>query len=130
MKNTTFAPIALVLAVGHTLNRLNTDSEIVVMNASGMSPWRIFRPFLTTTLVVSLLVRRHRLWIRISPTAGAGTVNVEVGGLARTDNSGWGSEFERLTERLLEGFAPRPPEVPSRPMQPAGVAARPGEDAE
>ena len=50
------APIALVIAVGHTLNRLNTDSEIVVMNASGMSPWRIFRPFLTTTIVVSLLV--------------------------------------------------------------------------
>src|SRR5882757_4324766 len=50
------APLALVVAVGHTLNRLNTDSEIVVMNASGMSPWRIFRPFLTTALVVSLLV--------------------------------------------------------------------------
>jgi lipopolysaccharide export system permease protein len=50
------APIALVVALGHTLNRLNTDSEIVVMNASGMSPWRIFRPFLTTTLVVSALV--------------------------------------------------------------------------
>ncbi len=50
------APLALVVAVGHTLNRLNTDSEIVVMNASGMSPWRIFRPFLTTTLVVSTLV--------------------------------------------------------------------------
>jgi len=50
------APLALVVAVGHTLNRLNTDSEIVVMNASGMSPWRIFRPFLTTTLLVSLLV--------------------------------------------------------------------------
>jgi lipopolysaccharide export system permease protein len=50
------APIALVIAVGHTLNRLNTDSEIVVMNASGMSPWRIFRPFLMTAGVVSLLV--------------------------------------------------------------------------
>jgi len=50
------APLALVVAVGHTLNRLNTDSEIVVMNAAGMSPWRIFRPFLTTTIVVSLLV--------------------------------------------------------------------------
>jgi lipopolysaccharide export system permease protein len=50
------APIALVVAVGHTLNRLNTDSEIVVMNAAGMSPWRIFRPFLTTTLAVSALV--------------------------------------------------------------------------
>ncbi len=30
-----------------------------------------------------------------------GTVNIELGGLARTDNSGWGSEFEKLTERLL-----------------------------
>jgi lipopolysaccharide export system permease protein len=45
-----------VIAVGHTLNRLNTDSEIVVMNASGMSPWRIFRPFLMTAAVVSVLV--------------------------------------------------------------------------
>ncbi len=50
------APLAMVIAVGHTLNRLNTDSEIVVMNASGMSPWRIFRPFLTTTILVSVLV--------------------------------------------------------------------------
>ena len=50
------APLALVVAVGHTLNRLNTDSEIVVMNASGMSPWRVFRPFLMTTIVVSALV--------------------------------------------------------------------------
>ena len=53
------APLALVVAVGHTLNRLNTDSEIVVMNASGMSPWRVFRPFLSTALVVSALV----LWV-------------------------------------------------------------------
>jgi lipopolysaccharide export system permease protein len=50
------APIALVVAMGFTLNRLNTDSEIVVMNAAGMSPWRIFRPFLLTTLAVSLMV--------------------------------------------------------------------------
>jgi lipopolysaccharide export system permease protein len=50
------APVALVVALAFTLNRLNTDSEIVVMNASGMSPWRIFRPFLLTTIAVSLLV--------------------------------------------------------------------------
>ena len=50
------APIALVVAVGHTLNQLNTDSEIVVMNASGMSPWHIFRPFLITTMVVAVMV--------------------------------------------------------------------------
>ncbi|OBI89773.1 cytochrome C biogenesis protein ResB [Mycobacterium sp. 1245805.9] len=53
-------------------------------------------------LVVSLLVRRRRVWVRLSPAAG--TVNVEMGGLARTDNSGWGDEFERLTERLLHGL--------------------------
>jgi lipopolysaccharide export system permease protein len=50
------APIALVVAIGYTLNRLNADSEIVVMNAAGMSPWRIFRPFLLTTLAVSIMV--------------------------------------------------------------------------
>ena len=32
-----------------------------------------------------------------------GTVSVELGGLARTDKSGWGDEFERLTQRLLAG---------------------------
>ena len=34
-------------------------------------------------------------------THAPGTVNVELGGLARTDNSGWGDEFEKLTERML-----------------------------
>jgi len=53
-------------------------------------------------LLVSLVVRRRRVWVRITPT-GAGTVGVELGGLARTDNSGWGDEFEKLTERLLPG---------------------------
>ncbi|WP_163702007.1 cytochrome c biogenesis protein ResB [Mycolicibacterium sarraceniae] len=53
-------------------------------------------------LVVSLIVRRRRVWAKIYPTEGqAGTVNVELGGLARTDNSGWGGEFEKLTERML-----------------------------
>jgi cytochrome c biogenesis protein len=59
-------------------------------------------------LVVSLLIRRRRIWVRISPAstndAVGGTVNVELGGLARTDNSGWGDEFERLTEKLLTGL--------------------------
>lgn len=50
------APIALLIAVMHTLNRLATDSEIIVMNAAGLSPWRFLRPFLIATLLVSLLV--------------------------------------------------------------------------
>ena len=50
------APIALVIAVAHTLNKLATDSEIIVMNAAGMRPWQMFRPFLYATVVVSLIV--------------------------------------------------------------------------
>ena len=50
------APIALVIAVAHTLNKLSTDSEIIVMNAAGMSPWLLFRAFMTVAVVVSLLV--------------------------------------------------------------------------
>ena len=50
------APLAFMLAVAHSLNKLNADSEIIVMNASGMSPWRIFLPFLTVALMVSVLV--------------------------------------------------------------------------
>ena len=52
-------------------------------------------------LLVSLVVRRRRVWVRLTP-AGPGTVSVELGGLARTDNSGWGDEFERLTQRLID----------------------------
>jgi lipopolysaccharide export system permease protein len=50
------APLALMIATTYTLNKLNTDSEIIVMNASGMSPWRICVPFLTVGLIVAALV--------------------------------------------------------------------------
>jgi len=69
-------------------------------------------------LLVSLIVRRRRVWARIGTAGGGrddsatpGTLNVELGGLARTDNSGWGGEFEKLTERLLTGL---PGTVPSK----------------
>ncbi|HVZ51612.1 MAG TPA: LPS export ABC transporter permease LptF [Pseudolabrys sp.] len=48
------APIALLIAVVHVLNKLSTDSEIIVMNAAGMSPWLLFRSFMTVAIVVSL----------------------------------------------------------------------------
>ena len=62
----------------------------------------VFAVTMMAGLLVSLLVRRRRVWVRLTPAAG--TVNVELGGLARTDNSGWGDEFERLTDRLLAGL--------------------------
>ncbi|BBX98331.1 cytochrome c biogenesis protein ResB [Mycobacterium lacus] len=62
----------------------------------------VFAITMMAGLLVSLLVRRRRVWVRL--TREAGTVSVELGGLARTDNSGWRDEFERLTERLLAGL--------------------------
>ena len=50
------APIALFIAVLHTLNKLATDSEIIVMNAAGMSPWTLFKAFVPAILVVSAIV--------------------------------------------------------------------------
>jgi lipopolysaccharide export system permease protein len=50
------APIAVMIAISHTLNKLATDSEIIVMNAAGMSPIRMFLPFVYATCVVAMLV--------------------------------------------------------------------------
>ncbi len=58
-------------------------------------------------LLVSLVVRRRRVWARVTPggqencSAQTGTVNVEFGGLARTDNSGWGEELDSLSQKIL-----------------------------
>jgi lipopolysaccharide export system permease protein len=50
------APIAFVIAVVYAIDKLNGDAELVVMNAAGMSPWRLFRPFLAAAVTVALLV--------------------------------------------------------------------------
>jgi lipopolysaccharide export system permease protein len=47
------APIALMIAISHTLNKLATDSEVIVMNAAGFSPFRLFVPFFYATCVVA-----------------------------------------------------------------------------
>jgi len=64
----------------------------------------VFAITMMAGLVVSLLVRRRRVWVRLVAADAPDTVNVELGGLARTDNSGWGDEFERLTDRLMAGL--------------------------
>jgi lipopolysaccharide export system permease protein len=50
------APFAFMVAMAFVLNKLATDSELIVMNAAGMSPWHLFRPFLAVAAIVSLLV--------------------------------------------------------------------------
>ena len=61
------APIAFVISASHVLNKLSSDSEIIVMNAAGLSPWRALRPLLAAALVVSVLVAF--LAIYLSPLA-------------------------------------------------------------
>ena len=50
------APIALMIAAAFVLNRICADSELIVLNAAGSSPWRLFRPFLLVALTVALVL--------------------------------------------------------------------------
>ena len=55
-------------------------------------------------LVLSLIIKRRRVWVRVTPASGDGDDRhtlVEVGGLARTDQAGYGEEFNRIAERIL-----------------------------
>ncbi len=50
------APVALFIAAIYTLNKLNGDSELIVMSAAGMSPRRLMRPFVWLAGTVALVV--------------------------------------------------------------------------
>ncbi|MDR6870226.1 lipopolysaccharide export system permease protein [Bosea sp. BE125] len=56
------APVALFMATLYTLNRLNSDSELIVMNAAGVAPHRLTRPFIVLTIATSLIV----CWMTLS----------------------------------------------------------------
>src|SRR5215468_6286797 len=47
------APVAFVIAAAYVLNKLASDSEIIVMNAAGMSPWLLFRAFFSVAIAVA-----------------------------------------------------------------------------
>ncbi|MBR1169344.1 LPS export ABC transporter permease LptF [Bradyrhizobium liaoningense] len=99
------SPIALMIAISHTLNKLATDSEIIVMNSAGFSPFRLFYPFFYATCVVALLVafiaaylapdgmRRIKQW-DAEITADVLTNILQPGRFARLD--------ENLTIRIRE----------------------------
>jgi lipopolysaccharide export system permease protein len=48
------APFSLLIASIHTLNRLNGDSELIVLTASGATVWRTARPLLLLAMLVAL----------------------------------------------------------------------------
>ena len=59
------APVALFAGVLYTLNKLNGDSELVVMAASGVSPVRLLRPMALLSGLVFALVAV--LYIQVQP---------------------------------------------------------------
>jgi len=109
------APIALVIAVAHVLNKLSTDSEIIVMNAAGMSPWVLFRAFMTVALVVSLGVavigtyfapkglRMLRDWLTEVRADVVGNI-VQPGRFTTVENNVTIHIRERLTNGELRGI--------------------------
>ena len=50
------APIALLIAATHTLNRLNGDSELIVLASGGAPVWFVARPLIYLALLLSLLL--------------------------------------------------------------------------
>ena len=109
------APIALMIAISHTLNKLATDSEIIVMNAAGLSPYRLFRPFIYATCVVALMVafiaaylapdgmRRIKQW-DADITADVLTNILQPGRFAQLDQNLTIRIRERLPGGVLSGI--------------------------
>lgn len=50
------APFSLLIGALHTLNRLNTDSELIVLSAAGSTVWTVARPLLLLALIVGLFL--------------------------------------------------------------------------
>jgi len=75
----------------------------------------IFAVSMIGGLLVSLMIKRRRIWVRLTAVDNNRTT-VEVGGLARTDQVGWGEEFPKICERLLseDDPAPQPQEHPMK----------------
>ncbi|HEY7222250.1 MAG TPA: cytochrome c biogenesis protein ResB [Micromonosporaceae bacterium] len=69
-------------------------------------------------LMISLSGKRRRIWARISPADGGGSL-ITIGGLARTDHPGFGDEFAGVV-RLAGGDPPAQDQEPA----PVGTSER------
>ena len=59
----TVAPIAFLIASLHSLNRLNGDSELIVLSAAGASVWRLFVPYMALAVIVSVSVLAANIFV-------------------------------------------------------------------
>ena len=58
------APVALVIAIIHVLNRLNNDSELVVVTAAGAPRMQVVSPVMSSALIVMLLTAFISLYLQ------------------------------------------------------------------
>jgi len=56
-------PVAFFIGLIVALNRLNSDSELAVLTASGMSPMRLLRPVLIAAFMATLLCGTLTVWV-------------------------------------------------------------------
>ena len=57
------APNAMLMASLYTLDRMNGDSELIVMTAAGAPVWRIGAPFVVLASMVCLVILICNLWV-------------------------------------------------------------------
>jgi len=56
-------PVAFFIGLILALNRLNSDSELAVLNATGMSPIRLLRPILVAACLAMILCGLLTVWV-------------------------------------------------------------------
>ena len=69
----------------------------------------IFAITMIVGLMLSLTIKRRRVWYRITPGVDGGRTVVEIGGLARTDQAGYGAEFESMVALVPTDGEQSPP---------------------
>ena len=102
------APLALFGAVIFTLNRLNADSELIVMSAAGITPAHLLKPFAALTVAVALMVGALSLYIMPASFASLRDMisKVRADFLARVVREG---QFTSLDRGLVFHYRERAP---------------------
>ena len=103
------APVALFAGVLYCLNKLNGDSELVVMSAAGISPARLLRPLLLLFAMVFVLVAA--LYVEVMPWSFTAIETLST--LIRADfiaNFARPGAFNELTSGFIFHFRDRGPD--------------------
>jgi lipopolysaccharide export system permease protein len=103
------APVALFAGVLYCLNKLNGDSELVVISASGVSPGRLLRPFLGLFALVFAL--EAGLYLDVMPWSFQAIENLTT--LVRADfiaNLARPGAFTELESGFIFHFRERAPD--------------------